>query len=87
MYVGYGFSNFLICSFHGLDQYIQFIPPTICTLLAIYKYYRRISDIFTQNKILYVLPEDGTLVPKHVGNKPLIFVYNFNTVHIFGEIN
>jgi hypothetical protein len=32
------------------------------------------------------LPEDGTLVPKHVADVPLIFVLT-KTVHVVGAVN
>ena len=37
-------------------------------------------------KLDFVLPEDGTHVPKHVGDAPLIFVL-INAVYLVGVIN
>jgi len=35
----------------------------------------------------FVLPENGILIPQHVGNTPLLFIYVINNVHLVGAIN
>ena len=36
---------------------------------------------------IFVLPEDGTLVSKHVGDMSVTFVYIINTMDFVCEIN
>jgi hypothetical protein len=49
-----------------------------------------LQDARRKNQSFYVwqllLPQDGTLVPKHVGDAPLMFVL-IRTVYLFGVTN